>query len=200
MSREHTSFILGYHGCTKSTGEEVLAGRLALEPSSNPWDWLGPGVYFWEADPQRAWEWAEDMVKRKGTSEPFVLGAIIDLGNCLDLMARGDLELLRSAYDSLSEFHAKSGKMDDLPVNKPINDDDPDDLLRFLDRAVVEHLHEIMDDFGEPSFDTVRGLFTEGEPLFPGSGFKSRTHTQIAVCNRSCIKGYFRVPPDDLTG
>lgn len=43
-------------------------------------------------------------------------------------------------------------------------------------------------------FDTVRGLFTEGGPLFPGSGFRAKTHVQVAVRSADNIKGYFRVP------
>lgn len=34
-----------------------------LEPSDNPWDWLGKGIYFWEADPIRGYEWASTHCK-----------------------------------------------------------------------------------------------------------------------------------------
>ncbi|GAB6038857.1 hypothetical protein JCM15519_34160 [Fundidesulfovibrio butyratiphilus] len=48
-------------------------------------------------------------------------------------------------------------------------------------------------------FDTVRGLFTEGGPLFPGSGFQAKTHIQTAVRTLPSIKGVFRNsgPPFD---
>ena len=40
-------------------------------------------------------------------------------------------------------------------------------------------------------FDSVRGLFSEGAPVYEGSGFRKKTHVQICVRNPNCIKGYF---------
>lgn len=131
--------------------------------------------------------------------KPFVLGAVIDLGNCLDLLVRENLDLLKVAYDSLVVGHQRSGQA--MPQNRDLKTGGAGDkLLRFLDCAVIRRLHSITDagDAGtaEPAsrilpFDTVRGLFTEGEPAYPGAGFHVRTHTQIAVRNQSCIKGVF---------
>ncbi len=36
-----SAFVLGFHGCDESVGEQVLAGREPLAPSSNDYDWLG---------------------------------------------------------------------------------------------------------------------------------------------------------------
>ena len=195
MARLHTSFILGYHGCNKNIGEKILSGDEGLAASDEEYDWLGPGVYFWEADPVRAWEWADAKVLRRKDTEPFVIGAIIDLGNCLDMLARESLDVLSFAYDALSSATEKAGDGRALPVNRGA---DPDKLLRFLDCAVIRYLHQIIDEKGsalglEP-FDSVRGLFTEGDALYAGSGFKKKTHVQIAVRNAGCVKGYFRVP------
>lgn len=196
MTRLHTSFVLGYHGCDRSLGEEILAGAATLKESSQDFDWLGPGVYFWEADPVRAREWAEEKSKRKTGFEPFVIGAAIDLRNCLDLMSRENLTLLAAAFESLREIHDKDKNLGDLPQNR-LGDDM---LLRKLDNAVIRHLHEIMADQKSTEvrpFDTVRGLFTEGDSVYPNSGFKAKTHVQLAVRERSikqCIKGVFRVP------
>ena len=52
------SFVLGYHGCDSEVGERVLAGEMELKPSTNPYDWLGTGIYFWENNPGRALAWA----------------------------------------------------------------------------------------------------------------------------------------------
>jgi hypothetical protein len=193
MSRLHTAFILGYHGCDAATAEEVLAGRTVLASSTRDYDWLGPGIYFWEADPRRAWEWAEWKVSRGAFAEPAVVGAIIDLGNCLDLMARDNLELLVSAHESLTATHDADPSLGPLPQNKKAYGADEDHLLRYLDCAVIRRLHASMEDGGETAFDTVRGLFTESAPLFPGSGFRAKTHVQVAVCRADSIKGYFRV-------
>jgi hypothetical protein len=105
VTRLNTSFVLGYHGCEKATGVQAVAGELDLIQSEKAYDWLGPGIYFWEADPLRALEWAQS----KKLNEPFVVGAVIDLRNCLDLMVRENLDLLTSAYDSYAAQQRKSG-------------------------------------------------------------------------------------------
>ena len=70
---------------------------------------------------------------------------------------------------------------------------DVDYLKRYLDCAVIGYLHLVNELAGDEIFDTVRGLFTEGGQAFPGSGFKKKTHVQIAVRNAACIKGLFRM-------
>jgi hypothetical protein len=40
-------------------------------------------------------------------------------------------------------------------------------------------------------FDTVRGVYQEGEPAFPGSGIRRRSHIQIAVRRPESVLGYF---------
>lgn len=62
-----------------------------LTASTNEWNWLGPGVYFWEQNPARALEYAIDSANNKQKNKvriatPFVIGSIIELGNCLNLL------------------------------------------------------------------------------------------------------------------
>ena len=88
------------------------------------------------------------------------------------------------------------------------SDGPKDKLLRFLDCAVIRRLHAIIenpaeefasDDNRPPKFDTVRGLFTEGEAVYDGGGFNLKTHTQVAVRTPECIKGLFLPRPPVLT-
>ena len=192
MSRLHTSFILGYHGCEESFGKNAINGKMKFRPSSKDYDWLGNGIYFWEGDPQRALEWARERMKRGGIRKPYVVGAIIDLGNCLDLTLRENAELARYAYDDLKIAQERAGLS--MPSNHPPpgNPDDNDLVLRRLDCAVIERLYSIADqDNSLPKYDTARALFTEGKPLYESSGFREKTHIQIAVRNPDCIKGVF---------
>ena len=55
---------------------------------------------------------------------------------------------------------------------------------------MIELLHEKNRKAGY-NFDTVRGLFFEGDDLYPNAGFKAKNHIQICVRNPNCIKGYF---------
>ena len=68
---------------------------------------------------------------------------------------------------------------------------DEDYLLRFRDCAVIKHLHLASEGENVEKIDTVRGLFIEGERLYPGSSFRKKTHIQVAVRSRECIKGVF---------
>jgi hypothetical protein len=66
-------------------------------------------------------------------------------------------------------------------------------LKRNLDCAVINTVHLLRSDGGEQPYQTVYGLFEEGAALYPNSGFKKKTHVQVAVIDPECILGYFRV-------
>lgn len=85
-------------------GERLLAGD-SFRPSQNIYDWLGYGIYFWEANPKRGLEFAQEAMKRPGSriTEPTVIGAVIDLGDCLDLLSSASVELVGVAYHSLMQ-------------------------------------------------------------------------------------------------
>jgi hypothetical protein len=158
-----------------------------FRPSNNEYDWLGPGIYFWEANPGRGLDFAQEAARRKPSriKEPFVIGAVLELGLCLDLTTAAGIEWVRVAYDSLAKSAAAGGVQ--LPTNSA------DGLRRNLDCAVLRRLHSILDAQGLPPVDTVKGVFTEGGPVYPGAGFNEKTHIQIVVRNQQCIKGVFRV-------
>lgn len=182
------SFILGFHGCRKSVGEAILAGEEKhLKPSEKVWDWLGHGIYFWEGNLARAWEWAHDRQKEDKIDDPFVLGAIIDLRHCLDLFDRGAMRQVAVAHDTLQTTFDKTDK--DLPKNVG---NTPDKAGRTLDCLVINTLHSLRKGSKQPAYDSVRGPFLEGDPVYEGAGFRSHTHIQICVRNTACIKGYFR--------
>lgn len=195
MSRLATSFVLGYHGCEASVARDAVLGNVRLLQSDRDYDWLGPGAYFWESDPLRAMEWANWKVSAGQYKTAAVVGAVIDLRNCLDLVSREDSELVRAAHDSFVEVQKTAGLP--IPQNRsPRGSGDKDRVLRFLDCAVLRHLHEIIEEASRNNpeivpFDTVRGMFVEGGRAFRGSGFYSKSHVQIAVRNPACIKGIF---------
>jgi hypothetical protein len=190
LSRLATSFVLGYHGCDEAVARRAVLEGVDLLHSDHDYDWLGPGAYFWESDPVRAREWADEKVSAGRYTKAAVVGAVIDLGNCLDLVSRADIELLRWAYGSFVETQTHAGLS--IPENrKSKSSADTDWLLRFLDCAVIKHLHNLMQDAEKPAFDTVRGMFVEGGRAFAGSGIYRKSHVQIAVRNPACIKGLF---------
>jgi hypothetical protein len=172
--------------------ERVFAGNAHVKRSKNDFDWLGEGIYFWENSPARALQYATELKehpRRRGPriKTPAVIGAVIELGYCLNLLDTEFLDLLRESYDDLKALHEKIGVP--LPKNKKIGNDL---LLRGLDCAVINSMHQTRTDRGLQPFDTVRAAFAEGEALFPNSGITAKHHIQLCVRRRSCIKGYFR--------
>jgi hypothetical protein len=186
------AFVLGYHGCDKAVGERVLAGGEHLKASDNDYDWLGTGIYFWENSAERALEWARfakanPKFTRTKISEPFAVGAIIDLGNCLDLL---EAESIRTVERGYREFKEGCEILEiDPPRNKKVG---KEVRIRYLDCAVINFLHGMREEEGEPAFDTVRAAFIEGAPLYENAGFHERTHIQICVRKPEQIIGYFR--------
>jgi hypothetical protein len=190
------SFALAYHGCDRSVAEGLLKNS-PFRMSQNEYDWLGSGVYFWESNPARAFDWARHLkrVGRRGgvkIKQPYAVGAVIDLGYCLDLISTTGIEFVKEAYADFKDYMDESGAK--MPTNRGT-----DDLLqRYLDCAVINHIHSINKRAKRKPFETVRGVFLEGKRIYETSGFHEKTHIQICVRNLSNIKGVFRVPSNQL--
>jgi hypothetical protein len=208
-----THFILAYHGCDEDVGEAALSTGSpgSLVASNNGYDWLGTGIYFWESDPDRALMWAEEAKirhqersKRTGTPprvrRPFVVGAVINPLNCLDLTTIEGIELVRNAYAAFAAETEAAKAVNpnvSMPANVPMpaNTQDEDMKGRFLDFAVINYTCQEYAKKRKKPIDTVRGVFTEGERAYAGAGFREKTHSQISVRESSrAILGIFRVP------
>jgi hypothetical protein len=191
MYSTRSGLTLGFHGCDESIVQQVLNGKTFLKGSSNSYDWLGHGIYFWENSPSRALEFAEHLQKypnhSKGTiKKPAVIGAVIDLGACFDLLDYQNLQLLKASYLVLSDTTEDYS----FPQNKSIGNLG-DLLLRDLDCAVIETVHTLRSKTGNFTFDSVRSVFYEGQELYPNAGFREKDHVQICIRNPNCIKGFF---------
>jgi hypothetical protein len=184
--------IAGFHSCDKEVGLKVLNGETDLNPSENPWDWLGHGIYFWEQNPGRALLYANESAEGKQKNKtriatPFVLGGIIELGKCLNLLESESLAVVKQAYDRLVKTYAQTSR--EMPVNKGAR--------RELDCAVIRSVHEVARVKGVSPYDTVRSAFQEGHALYEGSNFTDRLHVELCVINKEMIKGYFLPRPID---
>jgi hypothetical protein len=179
--------IIGYHGCSVEIADAILAGK-DFDQSENDYDWLGRGIYFWEFGPDRAREWAEEQAKRKGF-KPAVVGAVIQLGLCFDLLDTRYPDELKYALQLLSEDYGANGKQMPRNVGKA-----PDLKLRRLDCAVLNFYLGGLErlEVSPISYQTVRGGFPEGEMAFEGSLIPRQTHIQVAVRDPACIVGTFR--------
>lgn len=184
MYRKLPNLVIGFHGCKYETFQNVIVEGQPLKASSNQYDWLGNGIYFWEQNYQRAYEWAYNRYK----DQAAVIGAVIDLGYCLNLTDSASASILKQGYELLKIRCDIVGNK--LPQNRASNKT-KDVLLRDLDCAVIQQIHDFNKMKRKTDFDSVRGVFTEGEAVYPGGQFLEKTHIQLCVCNPNCIKGYF---------
>jgi hypothetical protein len=122
--------------------------------------------------------WAEQQQRIR---RPAILGSVIQLGRCFDLL---DTRFTRE----LGEFYSVWLAMLDLVgTHAPTNRG----KARYLDRAVVE-AYLLQAGAAGMEYDTVRAAFVEGDPIYPGSGLYRETHIQVAVRNPRSIVGVFR--------
>ena len=185
--------IVGFHGCDQAVADRVLVTGEPMKPSSNRWDWLGEGIYFWEQNPERAWEFAEEQRERGKIKDPSVIGAFIHLGRCFDLARSECTAALGGAHAALLAELAEVGAP--VPVNRPGRGGGGDLLLRELDCAVLNfYLRDADRTLGGGAWfhQTVRGVFVEGPAAYPGGSIFTKTHTQVAVRDPAVIVGYFR--------
>lgn len=187
--------VLAYHGCDLETAQELLGGSL-FQPSRKDYDWLGAGVYFWENDVVRAYQWATEA--RRNFKYPSVVGVAIELGNCLDLTTQAGIEAVKLAHHQFITLAERKGVP--IPENvDPAKQTGGDRIIRRLDCAVMNYLYGIRETAQESDpqsqpYTTVRALFPEGNKLYTGAGFLDKTHIQICVREPEQILGVFRIP------
>jgi hypothetical protein len=167
--------VLGYHGCEPSFATALIRGEIGIDdwrPSQNPYDWLGHGIYFWEYAPHRAQIWG---------GKGGLVGAVIQLGLCLDLTDVHYTDLLRQKYKlvRLERKHLKVGMVKNKGKRRNL------DCLIINELVAPAEREQI-------TFQTVRCPFLEGKRAFPGSGIYRESHVQIAVRDKRCILGVFR--------
>jgi hypothetical protein len=193
MSRlDYQRTIFGYHGCDHALAEAVLLGRKTLEISQNTYDWLGTGTYFWEYGPERAMEWATEVSRARPDriKSAAVLGAVIHLGHCFDLLDVRFTRYLRDLFPLFVQTMKDQGTL--LPKNEGLPSRPKELVLRKLDCAMLNWAIPLVEAEAGGKFHTVRCVFQEGQPAFEGSAIMHKSHIQVVVRDPSVILGYFR--------
>ncbi|MFN0049268.1 MAG: hypothetical protein ACKVOU_09110 [Cytophagales bacterium] len=195
---------IGFHGCDEKVRDSLVNDPGSIQLSKNPYDWLGHGFYVWENNYERAFQWAKD---KKEIAHPSVVGVLFVLNNCLDFTDSKYIDVIDNYYN-LFKFDINESNLT-LPKNKDVREDSyKDKLMRKLDCAVIEYLHQKNQEnidseiklkgYSESKhFDTTRGIFTEGGPAFEGAGIQKKNHIQICIRNPNCIKGFF-IPREEV--
>jgi hypothetical protein len=181
--------VVAFHGTRKSTAEKLVAGQ-PFDQSENDDDWLGHGIYFWEYAPQQAWWWAD----RRYGKDAAVVGALVRLGRCIDLLDPSNTDLLVRAHRDLDLALKSVGKKLTSNANNH----------KYRDCAVFNYLFASMK---QSSFvpDSTRAVFVPmragGLPrLWERSGVFQGAHIQLSVREPNNILAVWPVRKDGRYG
>jgi hypothetical protein len=128
------NLVIGFHGCERSIRDQLLNKPNEIIYSRQPYDWLGHGMYFWENNYTRAFQWAEDKMRRGAIQNPAVIGGVLYLDYCCDFLDAKYIQMLKVHHKAMADFHKAGGK--EMPQNKDLpQDKHKDKILRELDCA-----------------------------------------------------------------
>jgi hypothetical protein len=171
-----------------ASAERLVSGD-DFKASDEDDEWFGRGIYFWEHAFKQAWWWAKTHKKHP---EPAVIGAVIRLGNCFDLLDPGNAVILREFYEKM---------IDDMAANNitpPLNVR----TRRKLDCALFNYMFSDCEQAKKP-LDTSRAVYVPTSALkriCKGSWISEETHIQVCVRNPNSILAVWHVREDGRYG
>jgi hypothetical protein len=180
--------VIGYHGTDRASADRLVCGE-PFKVSDEDNEWFGQGIYFWEHAYQQAWWWARE---HKRFANPAVIGAVIRLGACFDLVDPGNITRLKAFHDALAAEIRNGG--DVPPVNVRNH--------RLLDCAVFNYIYE-QSELAKKPLDTARGIYiptSEKKRVYQGSWISVETHIQLCVRNPRSILAVWHVREDGRYG
>ena len=185
---DYNRTVVAYHGTSEIHADRLVCGD-PFKPSGNVYDWLGGGIYFWEYAPRQAWRWA---TRYKKLGQPAVVGAMIRLGNCLDLLDPENVQWLKQIHADMI------GKWRQIDASVPQNGNQH----KNLDCAIFNHCYRIADDTGAP-VDTTRAVYVPTEcakRVWTRSWLYEEAHIQLCVRNAQNILAVWHVGRDGRYG
>ncbi|MEQ1671351.1 MAG: hypothetical protein ABL893_10870 [Hyphomicrobium sp.] len=190
--------VKAYHGTTRTSADAILAGN--FQPSKSPEEWLGTGIYFFEASETLAWTYARkavrEAVREKGEIDavPAILIADIDLVDCLDMFeqswnaAIANVVIQLEKAGELPSQHglrlvtARGAKIIVGDVDMP-----PETFRKtFADFKVMNALWDYLQEDGFIA-RSIRAPFSFGRQHCLNSYLFNQSHVQIAVKDPSVI-------------
>jgi len=180
--------VVAYHGTTAYQADRLVGGY-PFKPSSNTDDWLGGGIYFWEYAPKQAWWWAR---KFKNFDKPAVVGAMIRLGNCLDLLDPENVQSLKGLHAAMMKKWQQTGAV--IPQNG--------NQHKNLDCAILNHFYTLASD-ATRSIDTTRAVYVPTESAkraWKRSWIYEEAHIQICVRSPQNILAVWHISPNGRYG
>ncbi len=180
--------VIGYHGTDVASAERLVNGE-SFAASDRDNEWFGRGVYFWEHAPKQAWWWSKSVRKAK---KPAVVGALIRLGNCLDLLDSENTAVLKEFKTSLELGLARESIT--LPKNHRGD-------MR-LDCTVFNAFYKASE-IAKSSIDSARAVYVPTgtkKRIWEKSWINEQSHIQICARNPRNILAVWHVRRDGRYG
>lgn len=202
--RSHHFWACGFHA-TDGDAAALIRQPIDFRESTSEGDWLGRGIYFWQDAPHWPWEWLDqkadrnsDFRQRLQQHGKAVIGVLIDLADCLDLLDTYWNDVISSSVDSAHTRLADLKKALGQPM--PTQDWDPEaPRWNPLDSALINFVTEDLAEELRIPFTAVRCPFIEGTPFFRGSALWTKAHVAISLREPTAIKAMWQeAPPDSL--
>jgi hypothetical protein len=176
--------VVGYHGTKLSVAREIVQLKNRFEFSRNASDWLGHGIYFWEYAPQQAYWWAKRLsVKRKWNEPIAILGSMIRLGVCFDLLDPENVRHLKYCKESYFETEQLAGRKIRANANHK----------KYLDCSIFNYFYRSIDENPDlENVDSARAVYVPTGPdrrIWERSWINEKAHVQLCVRNVKCILG-----------
>jgi hypothetical protein len=169
--------IYGYHGTSREAANRII--QQGFRESTNDYDWLGTGVYFFQDAPMRAPAWATELYP----DDPAVIRSLIRLENCIDLLDLNWFPLIRNVYNAFVDNLRTSNLP--LPRQNPSRS-----KAHRLDCAYFNYITEVLSS-QDQKVDAIRAVFLEGDRIFPDSAIFDLAHIQIAIRNNDLIEANY---------
>ncbi len=167
---DYNRTVVAFHGTSRRAAEALVLG-VPFKQSQNEGDWLGHGIYFWENALQQAWTWA----KQRHKAEAAVVGALVRLGQCVDLFDPSNAQPLDTAHKNYLQHCKEAGRKTKTNVN----------ATKYLDCAIWNHLALSLQAVGQ-GFESARAVFVPfakgaKQRLWDRSGVLRNAHIQLCV-------------------
>ena len=186
--------LIAYHGCDATVRDSLVARRKNPLPSSNPYDWLYDGMYFFEGDSARALKLAtasstrpQHKLTRNPIATPAVVGAIIEIDRLFDLTTQSGIENFSLAAEIMVKAYEVDGE--DPPKNKPSFEGDTENLHRAFDREVCKMVHALRRHANTEAIALAAqisqslGLNVSGSPLLTTAQMKQLEEATLQIVN-----------------
>lgn len=182
-----TERLLLYHATTRDAWHRIQQSG-SMSPSENNYDWLGHGIYFWQAAPVRAWIWKrfEALPKRSRASaaDAVVLEYELALNTdeCLDLLDIRWHDVLEKLGLMVPGVWRRQGVTDEV-IKKRLqrNARLAQPQKHYLDCAAVNTVCTYLEHIESIRITCVRGAFQCLDRLYPYSAFRRGDHVEVAI-------------------